>query len=95
MDWSVLSTDLKICHAILDAEEKESKTWFSKLVRTLEKDASRATISKSIDKLFDLGMIDGNWEKVDGKWTRTFTITGEARDFIKKMYRNTTGHPSH
>ena len=93
VDWSVLSTDLKVCYVIYESEQRKDKIWFSKLVQILEKDVSRGTISKSLDKLFDLGMIDGQWEKADGKWTRTFTITGEAKDFIRNVYKNTTGRP--
>ena len=92
-DWSVLSADLKVCYFIYGAEQKNEKIWFSKLVKLLDKDVSRGTISKSIDKLFDLGMIDGQWEKVDGKWTRTFTVTGETKSFIRNIFKNATGRP--
>lgn len=85
--WAVLSYDLKICSVIYEYEhEKHEKVWFSKLVDVLEGEMSRATVSKTIDKLFDLGIIDGTWEKVDGKWTRVFKIAGEAEDFIRTIY---------
>ena len=88
-DWSILSNDLKVCYVIYDCQKNRKKIWFSKLVEVLANDVSRATISKSLDKLFDLGMIDGNWEKVDGKWTRVFKIAGEAEDLVKAIYENT------
>ena len=90
IEWNMLSTDLKVCYYIYKFNDIEGKKiWFSKLVETFN-DASRSTISKSIDKLFDLGMIDGKWEKAEGKWTRVFKISGEAKDFVKTMYENTT-----
>lgn len=85
----ILSKDLRICVAIYEHNLKNEPVWFSRLVTELEADVSRSTISKSIDKLFDLGIIDGNWEKVDGKWTRVFKIAGEAEDLVKKLYEET------
>jgi predicted transcriptional regulator len=85
----VLSTDLKICVAIYDHNQRKDPIWFSKLVDEFKGESSRATISKSIDKLFDLGMIDGKWEKVESRWTRTFVIAGEAEDLVKKLYEST------
>lgn len=90
VEWSVLSNDLKICTVVYEYDRvKGEKVWFSKLVKILEGDMSRVTISKSLDKLFDLGMVDGNWEKVEGKWTRTFTVAGESEDLIKNIYQTT------
>ncbi len=88
--WSVLSNDLKICSVIYEYEHvKHEKIWFSKLVGILEGEISRATVSKTLDKLFDLGMIDGTWEKVEGKWTRVFRVTGEAEELIRTIYQST------
>lgn len=88
--WSVLSNDLKICSVIYENEhEIHEKVWFSKLVEILAGEMSRATVSKTLDKLSDLGMIDGTWEKVDGKWTRVFTITDEAVDMIRTIHQTT------
>ncbi len=50
---------------------------------------SKATVSKTIDRLFDLGIIDGKWERVDSKWTRIFKVAGEAEDLVKKVYEAT------
>jgi DNA-binding PadR family transcriptional regulator len=92
VDWQILSNDLKICYLIYKYTEKEGKDiWFSKLVNDLQNDVSRTTISKILDKLFDLGIIDGEWKKTeDGKWTRVFKIAGEAKDFIKIVYEKTS-----
>ena len=65
------------------------KIWFSKLVTMLNGQVSRNTISRCLDRLFDIGIIDGEWKKVDRRWTRTFKIAGEATAFIKNIYNGT------
>ena len=92
MDKSkVLSNDFVVCRTIYEFSEiKGEKVWYSKLTKILDGSISPATISRSLDKLFDLGMIDGNWEKVDAHWARTFKITGEVKGFIKSIYELTS-----
>lgn len=94
VDWSILSNDLKICYIIREYAEKGKKLYFTKLVEELKEDMSRTTASKTLNKLFDLGIIDGSWEKVDSKWTRVFRIAGEAEDLVEKIYE-TTKRPGH
>ena len=89
VEWSILSNDLKICHVVYEYNQRTEKIWFSKLVEELEGVVSKVTISKSIDRLFDLGVINGSWEKVEGKWTRVISIAGEAESFVKNVYENT------
>ncbi len=87
VDRSILSNDLKICVSIYEHDKVlGDKTWLSKLVRELEGEMSRMTISKTLDKLFDLGIIDGHWERTEGKWTRVFQIAGESEDFVRGIY---------
>lgn len=85
----ILSSELKMCVIIYEHNLRGEKIWFSKLVEVLAGDVSRSTISKNIDRLFDLGMIDGKWEKVDGRWTRTFSVAGEAEELVKTLYEKT------
>ncbi|MDR3282171.1 MAG: hypothetical protein LBS92_00980 [Candidatus Methanoplasma sp.] len=83
----VLSNDFKVCRKIYEySKVRSEKIWFSKLVEAMSGELSPSTISKCVDRLFDLGMIDGDWEKADGRWTRTFNITGEAEGFVKSLY---------
>lgn len=89
VDWSVLSYDLKICYIIKEYQERKEGVYFTKLVDELKNDMSRSTVSKTLNKLFDLGIIDGTWEKVDDKWIRVFRIAGEAEDLINKIYTTT------
>ena len=86
----VLSNDFLVCVKIYEYnEEKKEKIWFSKLVDVMRGELSQSTISKCLDRLFDLGMIDGTWESVDGRWTRTLKVTGESMGFVGDLYRAT------
>jgi len=83
----VLSNDFQVCTKIYEFNKKGEDIWFSKLVKALNGSISQSTISKSIDRLSDRGMIEGDWKKVDGsRWTRTFKITGEFEGFVKGLY---------
>jgi len=85
----VLSNDFLICIKIFESNKNNEKIWFSKLVEEMQGKLSVSTVSKSLDRLFDRGMIDGDWEKVDGHWTRTLKITGEFSGFVEGLYNAT------
>jgi len=86
----VLSNDFLVCVKIYEYnEERKERIWFSKLVDVMKGELSQSTISKCLDRLFDLGMIDGTWESIDGRWTRTLKITGESMGFVGDLYRAT------
>ena len=85
----VLSNDFLVCTKIYEFNKNNEDIWFSKLVKSMNGSPSQSTISKSIDKLFDRGMIDGDWKKVEGGWTRTFKITSEFEGFVKGLYEVT------
>lgn len=82
----VLSKDFQVCLKIYEFNHKGEDIWFSKLVREMEGMSAQSTISKSLDRLFDLGMIDGEWTTVDGRWTRTLKVTGEFTGFVDSLY---------
>jgi len=83
----ILSNDFQVCTKIYEFNEKREDVWFSKLVKAMDESISQSTISKSIDRLHDRGMIVGEWKKADGaRWTRTFTIASEFEGFIKGLY---------
>ncbi len=82
----VFSDDFQVCLKIYEFNRKNEKIWFKKLVEEMDGVPTGPAISKSLDKLFDRGMIDGEWENVDGCWTRTLKVTGEFTGFIKGLY---------
>jgi len=89
----LLSKELIVASEIYRLSEIENtKVYFTKLVDILSKKrkASAATINKSMDILFDLGMIYADWEKLEnGRWARVLKIAGESKDFIKGIYEET------
>ena len=81
-----LPNDFEVAVRIFEYNEKDEQVWFSRLVEDLDGRMSRSTISKNIDRLSDLGIITGEWERTeDGRWIRTFRITGEASGLIRSI----------
>lgn len=83
----ILSHELKVGLEIYKSQKENEKIYFSKLVEKLEGSVSRNTISKALDRLFDLGMVNAKWEKSgEGAWIRAFVISGESEEFFKNLY---------
>lgn len=81
-----MSLDFLIACVIRESEIRGEPIWFNKLEKILEGKASRSTISKNIDKLFDYGIISGEWDKnSEGNWIRNFHISGEASALVTKI----------
>jgi DNA-binding transcriptional ArsR family regulator len=90
----LLSKELVVAREIYAAKAtKDSEPmFFNRLVEILEKKhlASRATVSKSLDMLFDQGIVRADWMKRgDGKYVRALTIAGEAQKFVEAIYKHT------
>ncbi len=88
----VFSDDLQVCLRIYEFNRRNEKIWFKKLVEEMDGVPTGPVISRSLDKLFDRGMIDGEWENVDGCWTRTLKVTDGSVGFIRGLY-NIVGTP--
>ena len=86
--WDALSLDLKICYWVYDFNKKKEKVWFGKLIKPLKGEAGLIPMGKAVEKLLDLGILDGHWEKIGDKWARVLMVTGEAESFVKNIYRN-------
>ncbi len=82
----LLSNELRVGVEIYRAnEERKEPIYFTSLTERMKDVMSRATVSKSIDILFDLGMLRADWEMVEGTWARTLKIANEAKSFFKKL----------
>ncbi len=82
----LLSNELRIGVEIFRAnEERKEAIYFTSLTERMKDVMSRSTVSKSIDILFDLGMLRADWEMVEGTWARTLKIANEAKSFFKKL----------
>ena len=82
-----LTKEFEIACRILDHTEKNETVWFTKLADDLDGVMSRVTVSRYIDILFDLGIINGEWKRnEEGKMVRAFSIAGEAKTLVKAIY---------
>ncbi|HTP54466.1 MAG TPA: hypothetical protein VML94_05860 [Thermoplasmata archaeon] len=91
----LLSTELLVAREIfaVKATKDPEPMFFNRLAESLSKRglASRATVSKSLDMLFDQGIVKADWMKRgDGKYVRALTIAGEAQNFIEAIYKHTS-----
>ena len=89
-----MSLDFLIACIIRESERRDEPIWFNRLERILEGKASRSTISRYIDKLFDYGIIYGEWGRnADGDWVRTFHISGEASTLVERISKQYQDDP--
>jgi hypothetical protein len=88
VEWSKLAPDLKMCVTIHNENVAGRKVWMSRLKELLKEDCTKLELSKAEDKLNDLGIIRGDYEKVDGKWTYCYRIDSDAKSFIKNVAEN-------
>lgn len=76
---------------LIEVRRAEAKTkgrngiGFNELVNGLKGRASRVTISKSLDSLFDMGLLTSEWALADGKWRKIISTSNESRDIIDHM----------
>ncbi|MCQ2070024.1 MAG: hypothetical protein MJZ68_02720 [archaeon] len=81
-----LPNDFEIAVRIYRYNQRNEPIYLTRLVEDLEGRISRATISKNLDQMFDLGIITGGWRKSDnGKWIRTFDIADNAKELISAI----------
>lgn len=82
-----ISNDFLVACVIRLFNKHETMIWFNKLSDVLGPViSSRSTLSRNIDKLFDLGIITGDWTKSDnGNWIRSFRTSGEAERLIDRV----------
>lgn len=80
-----VSDDFKICLKIWEFNRNNEKIWFSNLVEEMSGSLTQSSISRSLDKLFDRGIVESRWENVDGCWTRTLNISEDISGFTKGL----------
>ena len=84
---NVLPNDFAVFVEIYKKTELEHELiYFKKLVQTMNLD--KMVISRNVDKLFDLGVIYGDWTYVEKEktWQRTFHIEPDALKLAKDIY---------
>lgn len=82
-----LSKRLKVGLVIFDEIENGNVVYFNKLVQICEDKgiAARATVSKSLDSLFDKGILCSSMVEMDNRWTKQIRFTNEGKKFFKHI----------
>lgn len=68
---------------IYQHEKINEPMWFSKLAMVLG--VPRVEVSKLEDKLYDLGLLDMKYEKVDNKWTNCYHVGEEIKYLLDSI----------
>jgi predicted transcriptional regulator len=86
----LLSADFKVAAEIYEYNYvKKEKVWFNKLVKSLgaKGGPSKATIAKSLNALFDWGIIKGEYGETEkGNAGRLLFVTNENKGLIRDIY---------
>ena len=86
---SDFSTDLLVMAKIYEYNFVRCKPiWHSRLWRCMKGKMTQGAMSRAVERNYDLGIIDSDWGKVDEKWARIFSISSEAKDFAKNIYKH-------
>jgi hypothetical protein len=93
--WSDISIDFKIvCRLYEFTENRKEQVLFTRLVDSFVGELSRSEISKSLDKMYDLGMINGEYQKTPDKmYSYCYFLEDEVDDFAKTIFENTQEKP--
>ncbi|UCE36187.1 MAG: hypothetical protein JSW00_11640 [Thermoplasmata archaeon] len=72
----------------IEKAQKGKGVGFNQLVEKLKGKVSRATISKALDSLFDMGILDSEWKLDNSKWKKEITVANEAQDMVDEMIKD-------
>jgi hypothetical protein len=81
-----IKPDLNMMLIIYKHEQVNDSIWFSKLVEEIK--LPRVEVSKLEDKLYDLGLLNMKYEKVENKWTNCYHIEDEAKYLLEQLARH-------
>jgi len=89
----LLSNELRVATEIHAATvEGKEPVHFNSLVARLKDVMARATVSRSLDMLFDQGVVKAEWvQRADGRHVRQLSIAGENQEFVKRIYEKVQG----
>ncbi|MFO7618179.1 MAG: hypothetical protein R6W91_00720 [Thermoplasmata archaeon] len=86
-----LSKRNRVLVKVRTAEKEGRGIGFNELVLRLEGEVSRATVSKALDSLFDMGILESDWALEQGKWRKLISVTGDSRPLVDRMIADLNG----
>ena len=90
----MVSTDLQVLAYVQECNDKSIPVWFSKVVEYFAGQISKTDISKSQDRLYDMGIIDCKYSKTDdSRWANCWYVSSEADGFINRVLNCETEPP--
>lgn len=85
---SPLSNEFKVATEIYRCEINGELIWYNKLVKDLEAEMSKNTVSKALDTLFDWGIIESEYgETQRGKPGKLLRVSDESKPVVAELYR--------
>ena len=88
MPENTICKEFEIAIYILNCNESGIPVWLDRIIKNFPQ-YTRIEISIAMDRLFDLCMLTGKWDMIDGTWTRVFEVCDSARPFFTGL-RNAT-----
>lgn len=76
----------KVVLSIYKHNKESTPVYFGILLNELQ--IEKKELNKSLDRLFDLCMIDAEWETVDGKWARCYHTSHAYDLYLEGLYKN-------
>lgn len=84
-----LSNEFKVAAEIYHCKVQGEVVWYNKLVSSLKGELSKNTISKSLNTLFDWGIVKAEYGETEkGRAGKLLKVSNEAEPIIKELYLN-------
>lgn len=89
-----LPEDLQVARLIFGAMSKSDPLTFERLneIGRSIRSQDRFWVSRSLDKLFDQGLVRTKWIVRDGRNVKVLVIAGEAEALVRAIFNNTVAH---
>jgi hypothetical protein len=81
--------DIRLLLFIHENEKKNNPVWHTMMVK--ESGLTAIQISMEEDRLMDLCLIDGKYEKVGDRWTYCYHLEEEAKDLVGRLLQRKDG----
>jgi len=85
--FDILSNEFKVLGLIFASEKANISLYQKTIAKRLKGHVSPNTVTQSINRLFDLGLVNAQWTKIDGsRWARVYSVTGEGTSLAESIY---------
>lgn len=93
--WNTISNNLKVAVEIIHLRRLGEIPYYNRLVEVTGLD--KMIVHSELDRLIDVGAMNGSWEKVGDRWVRGFRPGHIEEEFFNllcdEIYREDTDEP--